>query len=209
MFDWLKKGASAPEPRKGMPSPRLGEDEFKTRFRSQYQDPAFAGLQAELDKIAAAAWDAYSHSRKSPRTVKAGAEFADPDYDLAVDWIAARNAIHEAERRHEEIAQRIASVELERGVDDLGGGARSKRERCVGHREASGGVDQERRRGRSPEDAGRCAGADAWTSGMSSGDDFLALTSSPERVQSPNWGQTPFSSFERMLGQQEQRLLRR
>jgi hypothetical protein len=48
---------------------------------------------------AAAAWDAYSHSRKAPRTRKAGAEFADPDYDLSVDWLAARAAIADAQRR--------------------------------------------------------------------------------------------------------------
>jgi multimeric flavodoxin WrbA len=46
------------------------------------------------------AWDAYEHSRKSPRTRKAGPEFADPDYDLAVDWIGARDAIRRAEQRH-------------------------------------------------------------------------------------------------------------
>ena len=81
MFDWLKDG-KAPEPRKGMPSPRLAEDEFKRRFRAQFQDPAFERSR-ELDKVAEAAWDAYAHSRKSPRTRKAGPEFADPDYDLS------------------------------------------------------------------------------------------------------------------------------
>ena len=34
----------------------------------------------------------------APRTQKAGPEFADPEYDLAVDWIVARAAIKEAER---------------------------------------------------------------------------------------------------------------
>src|SRR5690606_9252376 len=51
-------------------------------------------------RVAAAAWDAYAHSRKSPLTQKAGPEFADPDYDLATDWLAARDAILSAERRH-------------------------------------------------------------------------------------------------------------
>jgi multimeric flavodoxin WrbA len=87
-------------PRKGMPSPRLGEAEFRRRFLEQFRDPAFGPLASELDKIAAAAWDAYKNSRKSPQTRKAGNEFADPDYDLAVDWLAARERIREAERRH-------------------------------------------------------------------------------------------------------------
>jgi hypothetical protein len=80
-------------PRKGMPSPRLNEGEFRKRFLGQFQDPAFDSLASELDKIVAAAWDAYEHSRKAPRTRKAGNEFADPDYDLSVDWPAARAAI--------------------------------------------------------------------------------------------------------------------
>jgi multimeric flavodoxin WrbA len=91
-------GAAAPEPRRGMPSPRLDEASFKSRFRSQFIDPAFAPLQAELDRIADAAWDAYANSRKSPLTRKAGPEFSDPEYELALDWLDARAAIQAAER---------------------------------------------------------------------------------------------------------------
>jgi multimeric flavodoxin WrbA len=87
-------------PRKGMPSPRLGEAEFRRRFLAQFRDPAFAPLASELDRIAAAAWDAYEHSRKSPQTRKAGGEFADPEYELSADWLAARERIREAERRY-------------------------------------------------------------------------------------------------------------
>jgi multimeric flavodoxin WrbA len=90
------------EPRKGMPSPRLPEAEFKRRFLAQYRDPAFDSLSSELDRIAAAAWDGYSNSRKSPRTRKAGPEFADPGYDLAVDWIEARGAIQRAQSQYED-----------------------------------------------------------------------------------------------------------
>jgi multimeric flavodoxin WrbA len=87
-------------PRKGMPSPRLSEREFRARFLSQYRDPAFAPHAAELDKIAGVAWEAYENSRKAPRTRKAGAGFADPDYDLAIDWLNAQEAIRRAEHRH-------------------------------------------------------------------------------------------------------------
>jgi multimeric flavodoxin WrbA len=87
-------------PRKGMPSPRLGQDEFQRRFLSQFSDYAFDPLRADLERIAAAAWDAYSHHRKAPRTRKAGGEFADPNYDLSVDWLAARAAIGEARERY-------------------------------------------------------------------------------------------------------------
>jgi hypothetical protein len=95
-------GAAAPEPRKGMPSPRMGEAEFKRRFLQQFIDPAFSPLEGELARLADAAWDAYENSRKSPRTEKAGPEFADPDYDLSLDWLSARRAVIEAQTRHED-----------------------------------------------------------------------------------------------------------
>jgi len=49
---------------------------------------------------------AYSNSRKSPVTRKAGPDFADPDYDLAVDWLVARDAIEEAQQRHDDPNER-------------------------------------------------------------------------------------------------------
>jgi multimeric flavodoxin WrbA len=99
MFDWLKNGTSA-EPRKGMPSPRLEESEFKRRFKAQYADQSFEALALELEKVAQAAWEAYAHSRKSPRTRRAGPSFADPDYELSLDWIAAADAIKAAQVQH-------------------------------------------------------------------------------------------------------------
>jgi multimeric flavodoxin WrbA len=95
-----KEGAT--EPRRGTPNPELDEGEFRRRFLGQFPDPAFEPLQAELVQIAAAAWDAYSHHRKAPRTRKAGPAFHDPNYDLAVDWIAARDAIAAAQAHHDD-----------------------------------------------------------------------------------------------------------
>jgi multimeric flavodoxin WrbA len=88
--------------RKGMPPSKLSRAEFEQRYRSRFTDPAFAPLQRELDAIVEAAWDGYSHSRKAPLTRKAGPGFADPDYDIAVDWLAARDAILAAQRRHDD-----------------------------------------------------------------------------------------------------------
>lgn len=84
-----------------MPSPRLDESEFKRRFRAQFQDQLFDPLTIELEKIAEAAWQAYARSRKAPRTRKAGPGFADPDYDLSVDWIAAADSIASARAAHD------------------------------------------------------------------------------------------------------------
>jgi hypothetical protein len=91
--------------RKGMPSRKLSRDEFARRMRDRLADPAFDELYKEIGALIDAAWDGYSHSRKSPRTQKAGLEYSDPDYDLAVDWIRARDAIKDAQRRHDDISQ--------------------------------------------------------------------------------------------------------
>ncbi|RTL90916.1 MAG: flavodoxin family protein [Hyphomicrobiales bacterium] len=91
-----------PSVRKGMPDPTLDEVQFRQRFASQFQDPAFDSLSAELECIASAAWDAYTNARKSPRAVKAGEEFADPEYELASDWLRAHSAIELARLRHDD-----------------------------------------------------------------------------------------------------------
>jgi multimeric flavodoxin WrbA len=95
-----------PDIRKGMPAVKLERAEFERRYRSRFIDPAFQPLQTELDAIIGAAWDAYSNSRKAPLTRKAGSGFADPDYDIALDWLTAREAIEAAQRRHDDRERR-------------------------------------------------------------------------------------------------------
>ena len=85
-----------------MPSPRLEEEEFKRRFLSRFADPGFDALSGELQRIAEAAWDAYANSRKSPRTRRAGPGYADPNYELALDWLETKAAVEAAQRRHED-----------------------------------------------------------------------------------------------------------
>jgi multimeric flavodoxin WrbA len=85
-----------------MPSPRLGEAEFKARYREHFFDPAFRAHDAAIGELADIAWEAYADSRKSPVTRKAGPEFSDPDYDLSLEWLAARDAILAAQKRYED-----------------------------------------------------------------------------------------------------------
>ena len=80
--------------RKGMPPVKLSREEFERRYRRRFVD--------QLTAVIAAAWDAYSDSRKAPLTRKAGPGFADPDYEIAVDWLRARDAILAAQRRHDD-----------------------------------------------------------------------------------------------------------
>jgi multimeric flavodoxin WrbA len=77
----------------------LDKAEFRRRFFERFADPAFDAVSAELDEVFEVAWDGFIHYRKSPRKRRAGPGFANPDYELSLDWIQARERIQEAERR--------------------------------------------------------------------------------------------------------------
>ena len=62
--------------------------------------------QDAVDTIEAIAWEAYQEGRKAPRTQKAGPGFADPDYDLAVEWRETRDKLIAAQQRWSEPATR-------------------------------------------------------------------------------------------------------
>jgi multimeric flavodoxin WrbA len=95
-----------PRVRTGQGSVQLTHEEFIRRFRQHFSDPLFASAAAELDRLSALAWDAYRASRKSPHTRKAGPGYADPDYELSVEWLAARAAVEAADQRHRDPAAR-------------------------------------------------------------------------------------------------------
>jgi multimeric flavodoxin WrbA len=81
-----------------MASVELTRDEFERRYRQQFLDPLFDSVADEIDAISAVAWRSYIDYHKSPRTARAGKGFADPDYELSVEWRAARDAVRRAER---------------------------------------------------------------------------------------------------------------
>lgn len=87
------------KPRTGQAPPKLDRSEFHLRFRNSFLDPAFAPAESSLAQIEEIAWTNYQQSRKAPRMEKAGSGFADPDYDLSVEWRAMRDRLVEAEAR--------------------------------------------------------------------------------------------------------------
>ena len=91
--------------RKGQGSVELERDVFRRRFEARFVDPAFDPLKGEVRLLEEAAWEAYRAYRKAPHTRAAGPEFADPSYELSVDWLANRAAIAEAARRHADPAE--------------------------------------------------------------------------------------------------------
>ncbi|GAB3374096.1 flavodoxin family protein [Massilia agri] len=94
------------EVRKGQAPAKLGRDEFHIRFRRAFYDPAFDRLDRELDAIEQVAWEAYHEGRKAPRTVKAGPGYADPSYDLSIEWKEAHERLLGAERHQKDPASR-------------------------------------------------------------------------------------------------------
>src|SRR4051812_16476622 len=82
--------------RKGQAPAPLTRGAFGARFRAAYYDPAFDKESAAIARLEEIAWEAYDKGRKAPRTSKAGPGYADPEYDLSVEWIATRARIAEA-----------------------------------------------------------------------------------------------------------------
>ena len=92
--------------RRGMPSVALDKAEFTRRLRRRFYDPAFKAVEDEVERIVEVAWDGYKNARKSPRTRPAGPRYADPEYELSVEWSEAREAVARAERRQKSPASR-------------------------------------------------------------------------------------------------------
>jgi multimeric flavodoxin WrbA len=85
--------------RKGQAPPPLDREAFGRRYRASFVDPAFAAEASAIARLEAIAWDAYRDGRKAPVTRKAGPGYANPDYDLSVEWIESRRQIDDAERQ--------------------------------------------------------------------------------------------------------------
>ena len=82
--------------RKGQAPDQLSREEFGQRFRGSFVDPAFQAEAPAIARIEEIAWLGYADGRKAPITRKAGPGYADPDYDLSVDWIEAKERIDRA-----------------------------------------------------------------------------------------------------------------
>jgi multimeric flavodoxin WrbA len=90
--------------RKGQAPAPLARNEFHLRFMQSFYDPAFQAELEALGRLEEIAFQAYIEGRKAPRTQKAGPQFADPDYDLSIEWRATRDKLIAAQKRWGEAA---------------------------------------------------------------------------------------------------------
>jgi len=89
----------SPAVRKGQGDVKLSRDEFARRLAERFYDPAFDAVRPEIDRIIEVAWKSYDEYHKSPRKRKAGPGFAEPEFELPMEWLAAHDAVTAAEKR--------------------------------------------------------------------------------------------------------------
>ncbi|HSJ16135.1 MAG TPA: flavodoxin family protein [Longimicrobiales bacterium] len=88
-----------PQVRKGQTDVKLDRAQFRARFRERFYDAAYDDSEHAIAALEEIAWRTYDEYHKSPRTRRAGPGFADPDHELPIEWLAARDRILEAEQR--------------------------------------------------------------------------------------------------------------
>ena len=86
-----------------IPEPTSRET-FAQRFAEHFRDPRFEAERDALQRLEAIAWQNFDQGRKAPVTRKAGPGFADPDYDLSIDWWNAHEAIRKAAEKQKDAA---------------------------------------------------------------------------------------------------------
>ena len=86
-----------PTLRTGQAPAVLSRKVFHERFMQSFMDPAFKPEADALARLEAVAWDAYIEGRKAPITRKAGPGYADPSYDLSVEWLETKKRLEKAQ----------------------------------------------------------------------------------------------------------------
>ena len=85
------------EIRKGQAPAPLVRSEFSARFRASFIDAACRAEDPSISRLEEIAWGAYMEGRKAPFTQKAGAGYADPDYELSTEWVSTKKRLEAAQ----------------------------------------------------------------------------------------------------------------
>src|SRR5688572_15991208 len=92
--------------RKGQGDVKLTREEFERRLRERFYDPEFQRVEGQIASVIDVAWTVYDEYHKSPRTRKAGPGFADPEFELPIEWLDTRERIRQAQREQSDPAAR-------------------------------------------------------------------------------------------------------
>lgn len=83
----------------GQASAPLTRTQFHERFNVHFYDPAFEPEREAIARLEAIAWEALQAGRKAPVTKLAGRGFADPSYQVSVQWLDTRKRLQAAQKR--------------------------------------------------------------------------------------------------------------
>ncbi|HEX3944782.1 MAG TPA: flavodoxin family protein [Rhizomicrobium sp.] len=96
--------------RTGQAPDKMPRADFSAHFQRSYYDPLFDCEREAIARLEEIAWKAYCDSRKSPKTSKAGASFADPDYDLSDEWRATHEALAAVRQKDQNAPSRVLLI---------------------------------------------------------------------------------------------------
>ena len=99
------KQRAVPETRKAGDSAQLVLDQFRSRCRQRFHDPAFDASMAQLDALAEIAWQAYQAGRKSELTPAD----ASANIDRCIGCYDPYATSHEARMRTKRFDRRLAT----------------------------------------------------------------------------------------------------
>ena len=85
--------------RTGQVSAPMSRTVFHERFMQRYYDPAYAVESEAISRLEDIAWLAHQEGRKAPITQAAGRGFADPTYEVSVQWLETRKRLRLAQKR--------------------------------------------------------------------------------------------------------------
>lgn len=85
--------------RKGQASDGPDRATFNQRYQRRFVDPAFDAERDSIARLADIAWQALQDGRKAPLTEPGGADFADPEYPISLDWLHTRSQLQKAQAR--------------------------------------------------------------------------------------------------------------
>ena len=84
--------------RTGQAPPPLTREQFHDRYQRQFYDPAFSGEHDAIARLEEIAWQALQEGRKAPHTKAAGRGFADPTYQISMEWLDTRKRLRAAQK---------------------------------------------------------------------------------------------------------------
>ncbi len=85
--------------RTGQAPAALTRAQFHERFSLRFHDPAFAVEHDAIARLEDIAWAALQEGRKAPITQPAGRGFADPTYEISLQWLDTRKRLKAAQKR--------------------------------------------------------------------------------------------------------------